>query len=612
MIRSAFRLAMQHPSLTITGLWLVFGGVGRFGLNPFAARVVIVLAVACLSGLSVVARRLWTLHKAGRVVGPIQFAAMLVREVSNRLVYRQQFRRACLSEKDLRAKDEGRPGYRTPHLYRLTWQADESFTAVVYPGRMGVPKGGRGFVDRQESIRRTLGVADFQVRERPKHPGVFNLLLSNADWLDKQFPLAELPWGPKGTLEYGMRSDGSAAWLYAHQSVMISGLTRRGKSVTVRVLLAALQRKGIPTDLYIADPKGGVQMVEWSQRLNKQTGCIRVKAYEIEVGDVKARSGGVAGMLADVEAEMDRRYVSMRLRGMTQHVPTVEEPLLLVVFDESIPLYPILLEGHKGPAGKIAYSGAGAACALWLLTQAADKAVMGVIRDLVPQRLSLATKTWTQTEMALGEGAHMAGALCHQLGERVGVGYSGGEADHRYTVFRTPMVSDAESREIAKGKLPDGFCDPPSDKASRPCYVYHAEGVRRFPDGTVGPILLYVGKAWEPNARLKEHRREPDPAGEEWRTLVWRYRTVSQHATEKAALAAERDDIERLGPYWNVVHNDGNELFESGEPMVLVPAPTRKSRRQDRRRPVAAIDAAPELVDDGTVLEPTGDYYGSE
>jgi hypothetical protein len=94
--------------------------------------------------------------------------------------------------------------------------------------------------------------------------------------------------------------------------------------------------------------------------------------------------------------------------------------------------------------------------------------------------------------------------------------------------------------------------------------------------------------------------------------LVWRYRTVSQHATEKAALAAERDDIERLGPYWNVVHNDGNELFESGEPMVLVPAPTRKSRRQDRRRPVAAIDAAPELVDDGTVLEPTGDYYGSE
>jgi hypothetical protein len=214
--------------------------------------------------------------------------------------------------------------------------------------------------------------------------------------------------------------------------------------------------------------------------------------------------------------------------------------------------------------------------------------------------------------MALGEGAHMAGALCHQLGDRVGVGYSGGEADHRYTIFRTPMVSDAESREIAKGKLPDGFCDPPSDKASRPCYVYHAEGVRRFPDGTVGPILLYVGKAWEPNARLKEHRREPDPAGEEWRTLVWRYRTVSQHATEKAALAAERDDIERLGPYWNVVHNDGNELFESGEPVVLVPAPTRKSRRQDRRRPVAAIDAAPELVDDGTVLEPTGDYYGSE
>jgi hypothetical protein len=298
----------------------------------------------------------------------------------------------------------------------------------------------------------------------------------------------------------------------------------------------------------------------------------------------------VAGMLAEVETEMARRYASMRRRGVTQHIPTKEEPLLIVPFDESIPLYPILAEGVKGSAGKIAYMGAGAACALWLLTQASDKNIMGQIRDLVPQRLCFATSNYIQTDMALGDNAHATGALCHTLGDRAGVGYSGAEDQAGYEIFRVPMVTDMESRQVAKGILPDGFCEPPA--TGRPDVVYAAEGVRQFEDGTVGPILLYVGRAPKDrlNARIREHKAEPGVRGEEWRTLVWRIRVVSEHPSEAAGRAAELAAIDGMGPYWNIVGNGGNELYPAGEPVTLVPAPTRKSRRDDRRRPVAEVD----------------------
>jgi len=415
-----------------------------------------------------------------------------------------------------------------------------------------------------------IGCRELTVEEDPDHPHLSHLRFYFTSPLDRVWPVAELPESPRGYLSYGVRADGSPACVVANQSVLLGGMTRHGKSNTVWALLADVVRQGLYVDLYVSDPKEGIELYLLGQQVGKAGGRVRVVEYV--TGD-RGGSKETMAMVGRVVARMKARGAAHAGAGNEMGI-SKDNPLIVVLLDELLEVAKELRTGGAdSPPGTILYKGSALGVVVWANTQIATKNVLGDARDLFPQSLAVATKSTAATDVILGDGAASGGADNHKLQGKRGRGNSASE-DGPVRPFRTVLVRDGwdQFKEhydqasddrllISQGRLPAGMAraggTPP--RRSERCAVYRLYG---FEDTDGSRELVYIGKAVEPADRIKQHEADwRRGAGKEWWPDVDLGATVLKwHPSEAKAIAAEEAAIKAEWPRENDLHNGGNPI----------------------------------------------------
>lgn len=506
--------------------------------------------------LLAVALTVWVLWNASAEGGRGRSAKASVEDAKAKATLRKQWPLACKSAKIL-GPESGNP----PKLLNVRGNGYGTLTCRVKSGEIGVP-----VVDVVKSASRIADVVGCrEVVVTPDGPGVAALAFHWRDPIGRVWPLADLPLAPEGHLAYGVRQDGSAASIRATQSVLVGGLTRHGKSNMVWALLADALRQGIPLDLYVSDPKGGVEMdllQALVRELPRKSGEPR---RPIEVRQYAKTPGETEQMLDRAEKAFHHRQSEMKRAGVKKIAPSDKNPLVVVILDETLPLTDMLKKGTNSPLGRLAYQGAHAAYVVWANTQVAQADTLYRFRDVVPQRVCFATPNREVADAVLGTGAVAMGAACHEVTE-AGVGFSHSEGDRKYLKFRGAIVSDAESRAIAAGRLPanvvnaaeeararraeDAASSASKSRKDRVTYLYRHFYVDH-PE--YGNSLGYVGISYNVWKREGEHAHDL----REFMAGNRRVETV-EYPNRAAAVAAEAEAIRIERPIHNKQHNGEN------------------------------------------------------
>jgi predicted GIY-YIG superfamily endonuclease len=514
--------------------WLLWGSAG------FTSAV---LLFGVLLALGLTAWLAWGRLAEGRADIP----RVSLEDQRAKATLRKQWPLACKSAKLLGAESG-----EAPKLVKLTGNGAGTLTARVESGRIGVP-----VVDVVKAAPRLADVIGCrEVVVTPDGPGVATLAFHWKDPIGRLLPLADLPIAAEHQLAYGIRQDGSVASIRATQSVLIGGLTRHGKSNLVWSLLADALRQGMFIDLYVSDPKGGVELDQLESAVGRKDGLLRVRQYAKTAAET-------VKMCEAAEKAMHARQYEMKRDGVRKIVPSETNPLVVVILDETLPLTELLKKGTDSPLGRIAYTGAAAGYVVWANTQVAQVDSIGRFRDLVPQRVCFATSAREVTDAVLGAGAEALGARCSEITEP-GVGYSHSEGDKRYKKFRAAMVTDAETRMIAEGRLPAKVVNAAQeayDRLAEQSTASKSRGDRRtalyrwyyVDSDEYGDSLGYVGISYDVLRREQQHSASLREfmEGNVRREVVY-------YPTRAEAEAAEKLAIEQERPIHNKVYNGEN------------------------------------------------------
>jgi S-DNA-T family DNA segregation ATPase FtsK/SpoIIIE len=217
-------------------------------------------------------------------------------------------------------------------------------------------------------------------------------------------------------------------------------VTGSGKGSVISSLLRAAApsiRSGL-VQVWAVDPKGGMEL-----------GLGRPLYAQFAHVDYEQ----IVDLLDDAVTVMKDR--AARLAGhVRQHIPTVEEPLIVVLVDEVANLTAYL------PSRDLRRR-ADAALAL-LLTQgrAVGVSVVAALQDprkeilnyrnLFPTKVALRLDEPSQVDMVLGDGARARGALADAIPETSpGVGYVREDGSTAVTRVRAAYVSDDQIRAMA-------------------------------------------------------------------------------------------------------------------------------------------------------------------
>lgn len=471
-------------------------------------------------------------------------------DVKAKATLRKQWPLACKSAKLTSPETGAEP--------RLTQVAARpgTVTAMLRCGEVGVPV----FDVQKQAARLADVIGCREVVVTPEGPGVASLAFHWRDPIGRVLPLADLPLAPDASLAYGVRQDGSVAAIRATQSVLIGGLTRHGKSNLVWSLLADALRQGMHVDLYVSDPKGGVELDQLEAAVGREDGLLRVRQYAKTPAET-------VKMLEAAEKAMHARQYWMKQNGTRKITPDAVNPLVVCILDETLPLTDLLKKGTDSALGRIAYTGSAAAYVVWANTQVAQVDSIGRFRDLIPQRVCFATNSREVTDAVLGNGAESLGAECSKITEP-GVGFSHSEGDKRHKRFRAAFVSDAETRLIAEGRLPAKVVNAAreaydrreestasksrKDRRTALYRWFYEDGNPEFEAGTLG----YVGISYDVLKREAEHSAalREFMEGNVRREVVWFDSRPEAEAAERLAIETER-------PVHNVVFNGGRRRF---------------------------------------------------
>jgi len=430
--------------------------------------------------------------------------------------------------------DGGKP----PSLRRITTSGDGTLTARVESGRIGVPV--PAIQKQVVTLSEVIGCREVVVT--PTGPGVAKLAFHWRDPVGRHLPLADLPLAPKGRLAYGIRQDGSVASLKWNESVLIGGLTRSGKSNLIWVLLADCIRQRIPVDLYISDPKGGVELDAFEQLvgLTHRPSLIKVRMYA-------STEKETFEMLRTVNEALSVRQWQIKQQKLRKVEPSAENPLVVVILDEILPLTDMLKKGTDSPLGRVTYQGAHAGYVVWANTQTAQVDTVGRWRDVIPQRVCFATRNPQMTDSVLGQGADSAGARCDEI-RQAGVGFSYAEEEHHPRKFRAAFVTDDDARLIAAGRLPAAVMHGVEtmvgeQRGETALYRWYKA------DDPPGARPAYIGISYDVLKREAQHSEDLREfmEGDIRRTTEW-------WPTRKAALAAEKQAIIDEQPTYNIQH----------------------------------------------------------
>ncbi|PRY19977.1 FtsK/SpoIIIE domain-containing protein [Pseudosporangium ferrugineum] len=252
-------------------------------------------------------------------------------------------------------------------------------------------------------------------------------------------PVPEVP--DFAGLALGVREDGDPYRLRLTGShVLIAGATNSGKGSVVWSLLRSMAA-GIASgvvEVWAFDPKGGMELAAGGPLFARF-------AYD--------DPDSMAGVLEEAVKRMKSR--AARLRGLTrQHVPTADDPLIVIVIDELAALTAYLTDRKVRDRIKESLSlllSQGRAVGIRVVAALQDprKDVLP-FRDLFPTRIALRLTEPEQCDLVLGDGARDRGALCDEIPETMpGIGYVVLDGVREPVRVRFSYLNDDDIAELA-------------------------------------------------------------------------------------------------------------------------------------------------------------------
>ncbi|MEU7633424.1 FtsK/SpoIIIE domain-containing protein [Nocardia sp. NPDC049220] len=220
--------------------------------------------------------------------------------------------------------------------------------------------------------------------------------------------------------------------LYSH--ILLAGAMGSGKGSVLWSIIAALGpaiKAGL-VDVWMADPKGGMEFGR-GQRL-----WVRFQWD----------AHGILAMLNEAVEMMQERAARLREAGIRKLVPTIDEPLILIVIDEAAALSAYADREQRQEfdrlTGLLLSQGRAVGVSVIAALQDPSKETMPN-RQLFPVRIGLRLDEPTQTVMVHGQGARDRGARCDEISEHTpGVGYVGEDGTTEFVRVRAFYVSDED------------------------------------------------------------------------------------------------------------------------------------------------------------------------
>jgi DNA segregation ATPase FtsK/SpoIIIE, S-DNA-T family len=302
-----------------------------------------------------------------------------------------------------------------------------------------------------------------KVRVAVDRPGRIWLEFTHRDPLLETIP-AIVPDGDVdfAALKVGRRESGEDWTLRLIGShLLIAGATGSGKGSVLWSLVRALGppiRGGI-VQLWAVDPKGGMELTPGADLFTRF-------AYESPRAMVE--------LLEDAVSFMRMRTELLRLGGQRTLVPTVDDPLVVVVVDELAALTAYVgdrdLKRRAESALQLLLSqGRAPGVLVVAAVQDPGKDVIA-FRDLFPSRIALRLLEDVQVDMVLGRSARQHGAECDRIPLGLpGVGYVVLDGVREPARVRAAYVSDEDLRQTVADFAPV--------QSGTPDDLLHADGV---------------------------------------------------------------------------------------------------------------------------------------
>ncbi|GAA5085613.1 S-DNA-T family DNA segregation ATPase FtsK/SpoIIIE [Thermocatellispora tengchongensis] len=328
-----------------------------------------------------------------------------------------------------------------PRLVRV--ECDSSADRVTV--RMLSGQAVKDWTDRADHLAHGFGAPACRVTIA--RAGRLVLTFPRSDPLATPLPAVPVPASADvGPVEIGRCEDGTPWRLKVHGThVLVAGATGAGKGSviwsTVRALLPAV-RAGL-VELWALDPK----LMELSY--GRELFGHRYAATPEECAD----------LLDEAVSVMQKR--AARFAGVRRsHVPTVDDPFVLVIVDEVAFLtayQPDRALRQRITAALATLTTQGRAVGVGVLAALQDprKEVMN-IRNLFPDKIALRLDESEQVDMVLGDGARDRGAHADLISPRpelgAGVGYVRLETSPEPVRVRAAYVSDTDIRAMVAAR----------------------------------------------------------------------------------------------------------------------------------------------------------------
>ncbi|MGL6234935.1 MAG: FtsK/SpoIIIE domain-containing protein [Segniliparus sp.] len=292
-----------------------------------------------------------------------------------------------------------------------------------------------------DALSHTFGASRLVVRSTK--PGEVVIQVHRADSLAQIVPVPTPQKAPDLlALPVGVAENGRPWTLrLLGRHVLVAGATGAGKGSVLWSLLVAASPvvwEG-RAQVWVIDPKGGMEF---------GAGAPMFARFAHDNGEAALT------LLRDAARTMTDR--AERMRGRTrQHVPTKDEPLILLVVDEIASLTTYQTD-RKVKAeieqllGLVLTQGRAVGVSVLAAVQDPSKETLSV-RQLFPTRIALRLSEPTQAAMVLGQAARDRGALADLIPESTpGVGYVQEEEHAETTRVRAFHVSDQMIDRLAQ------------------------------------------------------------------------------------------------------------------------------------------------------------------
>ncbi|MEV0310235.1 FtsK/SpoIIIE domain-containing protein [Nonomuraea fuscirosea] len=324
-----------------------------------------------------------------------------------------------------------------PRLLRVTCDGWADRITVRMLGGQAV----KDWSDRLDNLAHGFGATSCRVALIKG--GRLLLTFPRSDPLASPMPALPIPDKPSvGPVEIGKQEDGRPLRLKVHGThILIAGATGAGKGSflwdTIRGLLPAI-RAGL-AEVWALDPK----LMELSF------------GRELFQGRYAADPADCADLLDEAVSVMQKR--ATRFAGLQRsHVPTIEDPFVLVLVDEVAFLTAYqpdrqLRQRISAALATLATQGRSVGVGVMAALQDPRKEVMN-IRNLFPDKIALRLDESEQVDMVLGEGARDRGALADHISPipelGAGVAYMRLETSPDPIRVRAAYVSDTDIRAM--------------------------------------------------------------------------------------------------------------------------------------------------------------------